>query len=365
MRINIAERLKPYSHLPGTFCLLPGSNFRLQIYPARLRIDDIQSPIPLLFADLSISIKGPVKNFTILQDLEKGYVTVCGQTESGFMRYKIYPSPSAEKISMVIEKAPEGSLLINNLKTLAGQCLTLTKNRFELGTFEPYAPFATDRLSLGSHKAQDWDLIRQRIALEEILPIWLRLGQLIPLHDFSLLEGTAQLLEKCRSLVNLKANLEIIPALTKLWLAGFEGMLSPRLQDTDYQGFNINDLNPQSTLSPLVLLTEGAALIRSLFVDVEKYLVKILPAVPPDFHCGRLVNVRCGNFATLDMEWSKKTIRRMILDAHVDKEIHFEFSHVKSFRLRKNQRDSGKRIASCEQIKIESHTQYLLDNFMR
>ncbi len=68
----------------------------------------------------------------------------------------------------------------------------------------------------------------------------------------------------------------------------------------------------QGNVSPLAFLTEGARLIRNHFIEEEPNGIKILPALPPECHAGRLINVAIKG-VNLDLEWSKKTIRRLIL----------------------------------------------------
>lgn len=320
MQIKIAERLRPYSHIPGTYCILPGSSRRLQVFPAFIRVHDLAGPHPKLIEETALDIQGPVKDFTVLQDLEKGIIKVWGHAAKGFFRNEYaVPSPS---------NSP-----------------------------------SIDRLSLGWHKAQDWSAMQERKAMEEIFPIWFRLGQNTP-HYPSKPAGTIFLLEKCRQIIQERKTTEIIQAFRNLFLCGFEGMLSPRLKDEQHQGFELPPLDTEA--SPLFLLSEGAKLIRSLFFKQNEQSISILPALPPEFHCGRLVNVSCAGLGILDMEWSKKTIRRMIFHAHRDSEIVFVFrANLKKFRLRENAYDQGRWTACDEQIKIQSGNTYFLDNFQR
>lgn len=324
MKIAISEKLKPYSHLPGTSCLIPGTTLRAQVYPALIRIDNQEIPLP---------IEGPVKDFTVQLDLEKGCINVWGHTAKGYMRYAIWPGP--DSFAIVADKFP------SDFKIQRGQITKL--------------PFSKERLSLGCHKAQDWCLTNRRLAMEEIFPFWLRLGQMTPEVQNGPHEGVAALLDlpPC------------ISSLSQLYLAGFKGILDPRLHDDDYQGFNLPDLTTNNPLSPLVLLTEGARLIRSLFIRQEGPTIKILPSLPTEFHCGRFINIQYPKFGTIDLEWSKKTIRKMIFRSEVDGEFTPEFYHVKSYRLRTSLQDKGKRLTVGASLSIKSGNHYLLDNFMR
>lgn len=365
MRIQIAERLKPYSHVPGTFCVLPGSHLRLQIFPALLRVHDLEGPFPVLFAEINLGITGPVKDFTVSQDLEHGFVQVWGQAKNGYFRFNVNAS-SDGKFFITIERAPKEGLVLNSLKIRQGDIIEVSKNCIEQKEGPGYIPPVTDRLSLGFHKAQDWSLMHSRMAMEEIMPLWMRLGQLIPPISNAPHEGTALLIDHCREVIESRNILDIVSEFQNLFLAGFEGMLSPRLTDELHQGFDLPEPVAGSKLSPLVLLTEGSSLIRSLFVKAERGRLHILPALPPEFHCGRMLGIQYDGIGAVDMEWSKKTIRRLIFHSHKEGEIAFDFQQgIKSFRLRMGSHDRGTRYETAQPISIQPNCQYFLDNFMR
>ncbi len=298
-RIVIAQRLRPFSHEPGTKCLLPGSTHEVTIYPALIVINKQEIPIPLT---------GPVQDFTVQLDLEKGYVKVWGHYVEGFLRYRIQANTDGS-FSIITEKSPLENLFPQEMKT-------------------PYQPQSEERLSLGSHKAQDWSLVSRRADLSEIFPVWFRLGQLLP-HSHS--EDIDSLLSTCQQQIFSREKLKIFPSFLNLFRAGFDSILAPRLIDTQHQGF---PLPPVGKGSPLALLTEGSKLIRSLFFSQEGNKIEILPLLPPEFHAGRFVSISCGALGTLDMEWTKKSLRRLVFHSHTNSEIQFIFpKELKSYRL--------------------------------
>jgi hypothetical protein len=300
-RITIAQRLKPFSHVPGTKLILPGSSHQLIIYPTLIVIDDRKIPIPLT---------GPVDDFTIQLDLEKGCVKVWGHYQEGFLRYRIHATTDGN-FTIVTEKSP---------KDIFPQP---QKNLFQMPNCE--------RLSLGKDKLQDWDMVVRRRDLTEILPFWHRLGQLLP------------------ETVNAA---KFDPDFLNLFRAGFEGILSPRLEDTQHQGLSLPKMS-----SPSILLTQGAKLIRSLFFIQKGNELEILPN--NHFHQGRMVNISCGSLGTLDIEWTKKTLRRVVFHSKVNGEIKFLFpKDLKTFRL-----TPGKKMTVDTLISVNEGITYLLDNF--
>lgn len=348
MLIMISERLKPFSHLPGTQMVLPGTSLQFEIYPALVKISDLSRPNsgPI---SLIPKIAGPVKEFTVMLDLEKGFIKVWGHSAKGYFRYRICSKGS--DWALMMEKTPNGGLEWDSS--------TGTVPHIE------YIPPLTDRLSLGNHKSQDWDLVVRRQDLTEILPIWLRLGQLVPLSDPAPYpqQGTLQLLKKCIDLIEEKNRVEVYGSLLNLFNAGFRGILSPRLEDDHYQGFHLSRVEAEG-INPLILLTEGARLIRSLFIQHQENQVDILPAIPPDFHCGRLIQETIGDAAIIDMEWTKKTIRRMNLKVLQSKNLHISFpKNIKRLRVRKGEKDRGKVEFAPLTLAMEQGNTYLLDNF--
>lgn len=367
MRITIAERLRPFSHRPGTYCLLPGSPYRLQIFPALIRIHDLSRPQPGLVEEIDLAVEGPVNTFTLTQDLEKGVVRIEGQTQTGFMRYLCGTTSDRNRILLQMEKTPPGGIFCNCLnKFLQPKDIMIVDHTIYLASEASfYSPPETPRLSFGNHKAQDWEYILRRLSMEEIFPLWARLGELTPSIVASAKEGTLHLLEECRTAIDSRRPETIVPAFRKMMLAGFEGILSPRLDDPLHQGIALPKLSSKFSGSPLALLSEAAQLIRSLFFKEEGSEVSILPSLPPEFHCGRFLGLQYQGVGSVDLEWSKKTIRRMVLHAKVEGEAFFHFqTSLKSFRLRQGKLDRGKRI-KMEPFRVSPDVDYFLDNFQR
>lgn len=361
-QITIAERLKPYSHVPGTPCILPGSTYQVQIFPALIRICDATQAPPLLLNELALSVAGPVKEFTVLVDLERGRICVWGHTATGFMRYRLTSQAQGKGIRLDIEKAPQSGLSIrshNSTHTLQAKDGIAIESQVLL---DPFEPPHTDRLSLGNHKAQDWDLIKRRLDLKEILPLWYRLGQLVPQQPIQKGEskGILVLMHQCEEAVVHRKTEAIVPVFTSFFQAGFHGLLAPHLWDDSYQGL-ISDERPD--ISPVGLLTQSVDLIRRLFVQQEHQTISILPVLPPEFHCGRLVHIPFQQ-GYLDLEWSKKIIRRMGVYVYQDQTLLFQFKkQLKSFRLRQTKGDKGERVSCHSTLSFKKNCYYFFDNF--
>lgn len=228
--------------------MIPGTDVVVRAYPTRIYVGE------KLF---EINIEGPLKQFTVMQDLERGCVTVFSE------KYRYYVLPTLE----VVEKRPP---TLENL----------------------------ERLELGVNKKQEWEAIDKRCDLKEILPFWFRLGSLLDVPPRETPdEGLFALLKRGE--------------FEKLFLAGFGDLLVPRSRDTDYQGIVPDSETPGS---PLYLLSVGAKAIRALFVTADETSLT-LPKNP--FASGRFLNLRCP-FGELDYEWSKKQVRTVKIRASCD-----------------------------------------------
>lgn len=320
--IEIKERLRPFSHLPGTRCLIPGTEYIVEAFPALIRIckEELVKVLPL-------EIEGPLQQFTVMQDLERGCVLVFSE------RYHFHILPNLEIVS----------------------------------TKHPHLPPVSnqERLSLGSHKKQDWNEIKKRGDFREIFPLWFRLGSLLNLTPRRTQEsGIFSLIEEGKQSLLAHRPEKILPIFQKLFLAGFESLMVPRLKDSEYQG--IVPIGPLPASSPLYLLTEAAVLIRSMFLLSSGNEIAILPNLPPEFFAGRMLHVQCAPYGELDLEWTKKMIRRIEFRAEQDGELHFYFHpSIRTFRVRENKKDKGKSFTVGEPLAIKSGCSYLLDRFQK
>jgi hypothetical protein len=349
MRITIAERLRPFSHQPGTCFILPGSNLSFQIFPSFIRVHDLSGQKLQSVYEIQLDIQGPVKDFTIQQDLEKAHINVWGHSQAGYFFYKlsaIQDEPS--RFLATIEKK------IPSFQVWPQEQVNKTS----------FVASYTTRLSMGMHKAQNLMHLRNRSDMAEIFPLWLRLGALTPVNRSSIEpEGTLALLSACEEAIFQGKRLEIVPSFRNVFLAGFSLGLCPRLQDEEHQGFCLPEL--VSNVSPLSLLTEGARLIKSLFIQTSALGISILPVLPPEFHAGRLINMET-DFGLIHFEWSKKAIRRLILEAKVSQDVQLIFQKdISRFRLRSNSQDRGHVMLVGKNIALENGHTYFLDRFER
>lgn len=327
--IRIAQKLSPFSHSCGIKCLVPYSHYVAEVFPSLFRLYDLSSQGISLVKEEHFAIKGPLKEFTVFCDLERGCVSV----KSEQFCYHILPSGE------VVHGKKSG--LVSSLHK--------------------------ERLSLGSHKKQEWGAMRKRCDFVELFPLWHALGRDLKLPEIPLeVGGMFSLLEECRKTLEQKHPERTLIYFKKLFLAAFEGMCVPRLIDHEHQGIVQEE---GGSHSPLYLLKRSAEMIRSLFVRVEEKTILLLPHLPPEFFAGRFVHVAVLPFGELDLEWSKKTVRQMVFASTYEGVLDFDFgSSLKSFRLRKDVRDRGERQEICDcraKLVMKKGVRYYLDRFER
>ncbi len=320
MKIAIREKLMPFSHLPGAACLLPGTCIDITAFPTLIQIGKM--------IELRLHVTGPVKDFTLQQDLEKNAVYVFGKAKEGQYHLKITAEPNGIEVKAL--RAPK-VFLINGEE--------FKTRLFFDEEIEFYLPKTWERLSLGMNKAQDWDLTHRRMDLKEILPFIFGLGQKIPYVKPHPLRGTGRLLEKedwegfCRT--------------------AFSKILVPRFHDTEHQGIAIEE---EANGSPCYLLQEAYRKIRALFFDQDGDDLFFLPK--STFPAGRIIT------SEIALEWGSHTLRRAILKVTSSSEIKIHLPKgLKSFRIRTSQHAKGSRHIAKETLILESGKTYFLDRF--
>ncbi|WP_348663805.1 hypothetical protein [Chlamydia vaughanii] len=331
--IKLTQHFKPYTLVPGSFTPIPGSELYAQVFPTLWRIFSSSHE---LVNEGEISVSGPLKRFAVFQDLHRGGLAVVSE------KYKYYLLPSGECVSSV-----QGKL--------------------------PFSESAAPLLSLGVHKHTDLHKIRHRRDLKEILPLWLRLSALVP--DFSrddeyLKRGSGKLFVDVYQKIQERKKTEIASALLSLYLSGFSENLLPRVYDTEYQGI-LDELPKKGKREgvPFSLLWYSMPMLRDIFVLRDQEIIEILPSLPPEFPCGRFINLLFPGIGKLSLEWSKKTIRRVYLEAQETTSVLLGFSSaLSSCRLRqweKKQLVFSSKISLGESMEIKAGTTYLWDCFYK
>lgn len=359
MQITIFEKFLPFSTRPGIKMLVPGTSICAKFYPTRIDFIEISGSQPKFLGHISIDLLKP-KHPTVQLNLEKGWIDVWGESSGGFYRYRISAFSHSNALTITVLK---GNVVLNPVGISFAQVETCCWKMALEGRYMPQKPLL-EKISFGSHKKQDWDLVLQRWDMSEIFPFLYQLGQWIPQTAPAVCEGTASLLPACCQAIVKGSRNELLAPFEDLLRAGFEGLLSPTLSDDLHQGYQF--LPVTSKANPLAMCVDAALLVRSMLIQTEGPLFKVLPALPVPFHCGRALNLRLKDKGVLDIEWSKKLIRRMTFQSTVSGQLELRFtSEIESFRLRRSEEDKGEWLKNGDTIAIEKDTLLFFDRFQK
>lgn len=352
MRIEVRQKFLPFSTLPGTtFCLL-GTFWKVQVFPQRLFFQNIEGSESF---ELIFCVQGRWKDFIVFQNLEKGIIEVSGHTSIGYIRYQI--KTVAEGIELLLERGKDFSFQVQGkLEKLLPKIPFLLK--VPLQCYKP-CEASQEKLFLGMHKAQDWNLLEKRQDLKEILPIWYALAKYFPESKLPLPSSLQKLLDRVSSADSTELNETFL----ELFLAGFSGMLVPQLFDDKWQGIIGREPLSKNT-SPMPLLYEGAKLIRALFFTQQDDKFFILPKLPPQFFCGRFIKINCEGYGMLSIEWSKKLLKKMVFHSNKNFTMRLGLqSSLDSFRLKSD--TCTKHCDIGTSIAISAGKTYFFDHFQK
>lgn len=356
--MKIASRYRPFSHAPGcTTCIL-GTRYVATVYPTAVWIKDEQGGQ----IQIEWQLTGLVKNFTVMQDLEKNRLLIHGTAQEGYFNYMLFAQDSS--LILRLDRANMG-ILKGILKPLHTEILLKPKEQLVLFALtEPVVERSLEKLSFGNHKAQEWERITRRNDPLEYLPFWFAAGQLSLGEDPGRAEGTENYLEVCKKLLDQGNKDRFLTQLTELFQVGFSEFLLPRLYDTHHLGITAVQSKDISTKAPLALLKEGYHLIRAMFLQTQGEKVSVLPHLPAAFYAGRCLGFKLSQ-ASCAIEWSKKLLKRLIITSFAEQTIHFRFqTPLKSFRLRAARGIKGKEISCGDPVELGQGL-YILDQFKK
>lgn len=333
--INIAARCKPFSHTPGASCLIPFTSWGVRVFPTRIEIHDF-------FGDtlpIDLDISGPVKNFTLEQDLEKGICRVFGHSQEGYFEIHLFYDFDENSVALRYDRGDGIVLVIDQKKIELEPSEVLDLFDFE---YKECDIPARERISLGVNKKQDIDLMWRRFNLQEVMP---------------LLFYTAQSVV-CDTKDSLKTELIDEESFSSFLQAGFSSIMTPEREDSLYRGLANESIS--SKLSPLMRIKHFHDAFRALFIVEKKKEIHLLPNLFRPFVTGRFVGAKVEN-ALVDFSWRKGRVRTAIFHGKVDGICHVVWPKgVKGFRLDKESFDPS----NINQIPVFKGKKTVVDKFI-
>jgi len=328
MWIKIRGKLAPFSHRPGVRSIIPQTTWEIEAFPTLIRLRNLAGEG---FYEHFFHHRGPVKNFTLQTDLDRGLIKVFGHAPQGYF--------------CKILKRKKGQLFLDEA------ALPMQLEPFEIKPLQ-------ERISFGQSKMQDWDFMKKRLDPLSIWPLLIALSQQLPSFPLEKV-GSAIVLEEIAE----AEKIELINKWQVALMGCFQELLVPSYIDPYFQGLFKAPLAPIK-YSTLGIIHFAASLIRSYFFREESGTLFFLPKLPPQCHAGRFIDIQTNQQLTCHLEWSKKEIKKVLLHAKEPGALKLDFPReVKSFRLRRSLKEKGIRVDKFY-IEYLAGDSFFLDRFL-
>jgi hypothetical protein len=340
-----------FTHRPGTMIYLAGSSHAVQVYPAALRIFACRTYGLELVKEVSFPEFGPLSDWVVFIDSLHQFIQIQGRSKGGFVRYRVYTTEEG-----IFLKPSTGTIKIANNGILSeigkSEECSLVKTSCSLPRFP------TPRLLLGCQKAPNWDRIAEMPSMQEVLPLWYQVSP--PSGDLSL-SSSATLFGSIVEAFQKKCTTDFLSAIHTFFRVGIEGFFVPKRHDTLFLGYKDPILPDELLLSQLH--PSISFIIRSLFIAEEGNSITLLPRLPKELVCGRLVHETLLSGHQIDIEWRKGKVRRVLLHAAHDGVITIK-TGAKTASIRSLHPASRKKpFFVGQEIEVIGGKQYLLDHF--
>jgi hypothetical protein len=353
MQIKIKEKFKIISHDLGESFLILNTSYFVRIYPGLLLFKDLNSNEIFKFF---LKFQGPVKNFTILQNLYNGNIEVNFLLKNGYVSYKILVKEDSVYLYFDKITLDYFEIEFNKAQTIR------SKEEIKLPISVICQTRPEEYLFMGIHKKPDIYLIKKRENLEEILPFIFLYSQFFLNVQYSCCLRKNCLLKEIDKNIQSCEKKQLCENLINVFKVHFFGSFIPRINDEEYQ--NITEFFDKD-FKPWCIFKKLYQSIKSMLIKEKKDELFLLPCLIQEFNQGRAINIKTS-FGTFDLEWSKKIIKKAIFKPLHDINLKLALqSQIKTFRLRVNKNEKGKIFKNNDEIAFKKENIYLLDKFQK
>lgn len=336
--IEVHERYRPFSHTPGSTCMIPGTPYVLRAFPTRIEIFEGLEKVEAI----DLAITGPTGNFTVILDLEKGAVRVFGHAKEGYYEFCLFLNKEGF-VELRLERGVALTYSYNSQKGILGRKKSIV---FDLPQVVQKPQNPAERLSLGVSKKLDADLVWRRRSLVEMLPVFFRLGQ------YFTDEG-----EKEPSFLETREDF------SHAIDSGFISLFAPAFEGKRFLGVNWpEEKKPlRAAERPFHIYRS----LRNLLVRERPGEILLLPELLKDFICGRLVGAELES-AKIGIEWTKGKLRRATIESKKDEQIAVVCPPwVREYRLRAGFKGKSQMCKNGEKFFFQTGHRYILDKFTK
>lgn len=340
MSLGRLEPCRPLTRRPGAWAPIPGSGWKVQLFPTQIRLLGPQGQ--RLVQDLLVQdqqVRGPVRQWTAQLDLDRHEVRIWGEANGYYC---------------AVLKARDQAIHLT-LGRQQPQVLVLVEG---IESWEP----TQERLQFGNHSIQDVDRWGAGLPLSHIIPTWFRLGMSLPSQqaqpqELSLLGLLAQKVEQGnRSGVG--------QTVLQTRQAGFHDLWAPQAVDHGFWGFGV----PPTLRDDQHLLAAGARLMRDMVLKTDGDQATLLSCLPKELPAGRLLRAAWPGVGTLEIEWTRGRPRQVLLTPSQSASIRLHWQEGEA-RLRPLKdgvpvRAEARSLRSGESLEVVPGRAVLLDRFL-
>ncbi len=353
-QIEIKQKLKPFSITPGIEIPYPQTEHVFKLYPTYFEIYKEGKSV----FQAHLNFKEVPKNFIAHFNLYSGKIEVQLTFEKGALHFDLYSN--SESLVLLVKRNTFKNLDLKVEGASRSQKIVLKKEFILIGSASTTSTPHLELLSLGSHKKQQIERILERRDVAEIFPILFMLGQYCKLERSKNKEGSLVFIKKLQDHLKQKKHDCIVSDLMPLITSSFSGLFVPHLEDVFHLGYTLPRLS-KNPPSPFTLLSELYFSIRSFLILKESKSLYLLPHLPPELFCGRILKLKEEGL-TLDLEWTKKELRLLKIKATSDQSLKLCFQKpIQKCRIRVDNKSSIFKNKST--FNFEKSKTYFFDRF--
>ncbi len=335
---------------PGMKTYLPGSTHFLQMFPTAFRLYSCRYDESELLKEVVFPDLGPISGWMVSVDTMRHAVFVEGRGAAGFFRYRIDATPDG-----IVFRSLKSTMKVrmNGLDCDLG----CSEKLVLIDTACASCRFPTPRLLLGCNKESSLERIVASPTMDEVLPLWYQLA----LPDTVLIEPSETLLGNIINAVQRKQVRAVSSAFSAFFRTAIDGFFVPKRFDDLFLGSALPLLPEAMALSQVHPVI--CSLLRSLFLQESGAIVTVLPCLPSECVAGRLLNETLLTGHSIDIEWRKGQLRRVLIKAMHDGVVSVQTSSKTGSICALSKGARKKKFAMGDEIELKKGEQILLDNF--
>lgn len=318
------KKIAPFSHFPS-WVYISGTSLQVFVSPSFLVIEDVISKKRV---EYGLLFRGRASKFTVVNDVIQNNVSFSFYVQGKLLNGKI---SVCDALSLTFTKIGEEIQLQTGTETI----LCKVKEPIILYKSARKSERQKGKLELGITKKMLMHEVVSRCDVRELYELIFAYSRWLPPAK-----------EKEYSTEQLKNTAERI----------FSRDMTLSIKDYHYSGGEYD-----KTESPLVVLSQLAQSIISMFVRIVGTSIFLLEKTDHNIHSGRLSDLECDDFY-ISLRFSKKEMRQFEIIPKRTEEFIFKTKYMISCRVRQNRQKTSSQYNFDTKITLQEGTRYLFDD---